>query len=409
MALSFMTRLKHAWNAFRSRDPTNYTGYGGSSFYPGRPRFGIGTERTIVTAIYNRLALDVASIDIRHVMIDENGKFVETIDDELNYCFTVEANIDQTSRAFIQDVVMSMFDEGYIAIVPIDTTEDPNITQAFKIHTMRVGKIVQWYPDTVLLKVYNDKIGQYEEITMLKSRVAIIENPLYAIMNEPNSTVKRLIRKLTLLDAVDEEANSGRFNLLIQLPYVLKSKLKQDEAKARRAEIEDQLSQSKYGIAYIDGTEHVTQLNRPLENGLMSQIEYLTDLLYSQLGITQDILNGTANDTTMTNYYVRSIEPIISAIVNECRRKFLTKTARSQYHSLMFFNNPFKLIPVSQIAEMADKLSRNEILSTNEIRALIGMLPSKDPRADELLNKNINHPEEEQVAKTSDNEEEISK
>lgn len=351
-------------------------------------------ERSIVAAVYNRIALDVAAIEIKHVRIDDNGKYIETISDELNNCFTVEANMDQTSRAFLQDVVLSLFDEGYIAILPVDTEVDPNKNDSFKIYTMRVAKIVEWKPTMVKLHAYNDRSGKMEDLWMRKDAIAIIENPFYAVMNQYNSTVKRLLRKLTLIDAVDEETTSGKFNMIVQVPYTTKTQLQKQRAEQRRESIEEQLEQSKYGIAYIDGTEHIIQLNRPLESGLLEQITYLTDLMFSQLSITPEILNGTANDETMTNYYTRTVEPIMAAIVDECKRKFLTKTARSQKQTLMFFNNPFRLIPVSKIAEIADKLTRNEILSTNEVRALIGMLPSKDPRADELLNKNINHPNE---------------
>lgn len=390
-------RFRNAWNAFRNRDPTyEYRDSSGGSFgrNPWRTQMYLTNERSIVAAVYNRIALDIAAIEIKHVKVDENGKYVETVNDDLNSCFTLEANMDQTSRAFLQDVALSLFDEGYIAILPVDTEVDPNDNDSFKIYTMRVAKIVEWKPTMVKLHAYNDRSGKMEDLWMDKSAVAIIENPFYAVMNQYNSTVKRLLRKLTLIDAVDEETTSGKFNIIVQVPYTTKTALQKDRAEQRRKAIEDQLEKSKYGIAYIDGTEHVIQLNRPLESGLLDQITYLTELMFSQLSITPEILNGTATDETMTNYYTRTVEPVMAAIVDECKRKFLTKTARSQKHTLMYFNNPFRLIPVSKIAEIADKLTRNEILSTNEVRALIGMLPSKDPRADELLNKNINHPDE---------------
>lgn len=396
--MSILDTLQHAWNAFRNRDPTReFVDSQGPSFSynPWRTTRRITSERSIVSAVYNRIALDVASIDIRHVRVNENGRYEKTIKDKLNYCFSVEANVDQTSRSFIQDVVLSLFDEGYVAILPVDTDIDPD-SGSFEISTMRTAKILEWKPKSVKLRAYDDVTGLMEEIWYPKKMVAIIENPFYAVMNQYNSTTKRLLRKLTLIDAVDEETTSGKFNMIVQVPYSTRTELQKTRAKQRQKDLEEQLSGSKYGVAYIDGTEHVIQLNRPLESGLMSQIEYLTNLMFSQLGITQEIMDGTADDNAMNNYYIRTVEPVMAAIVDECNRKFLTKTARTQHQTLMFFNDPFRFIPASQIAEFSDKLTRNEIASTNEIRSLIGMLPSDDPRADELLNKNINHPVEEQ-------------
>lgn len=397
MDLPFGSRLKHAWNAFFSRDPTaSYQDVGiGYSYRPDRPRLTRGNERSIVTSVYNRIALDVASITIQHVRLDENNRFLSVIDSGLNNCLTLEANIDQTGRAFIQDVVMSMFDEGCVAIVPVDTDKDPEKTGSYDINTMRTGKILEWHPRHVKVRVYNDQTGRKEDIMLPKDVVAIIENPLYAVMNEPNSTLQRLIRKLNLLDVVDEQSSSGKLDLIIQLPYIVKSETRRQQAEQRRRDIESQLSGSKYGIAYTDGTERITQLNRPVENNLMKQIEYLTNLLYSQLGITQSILDGTADDKTMLNYQNRSLEPIISAIVDEMKRKFLTKTARSQLQSILFFRDPFKLVPVSDLAEIADKFTRNEIMTSNEIRQIVGMKPSSDPKADELRNKNLSEPSTE--------------
>lgn len=394
---SFISRLKHGWNAFMNRDPTNYyREYMGPGYFyrPDRTRFSRGNERSIVTSVYNRIALDVATINIRHVQLDENGRYISSIKSNLNNCLTVEANIDQTPRAFIQDVVISMFDEGCVAIVPVDTTLDPKITDSYDILSMRVGKIKEWYPKHVKVELYNDRSGQKEEITIPKKNVAIIENPLYAVINESNSTMQRLIRKLNLLDAIDEQSGSGKLDLIIQLPYIIKTEARRQQAENRRKEIESQLSDSKFGIAYTDGTERITQLNRPIENNLMKQIEYLTSMLYSQLGLTQAILDGTANEQTMLNYYSRTIEPIISAIVDEMKRKFLTKTARSQLKSIAFFRDPFKLVPVNNIAEIADKFTRNEILTSNEIRQIIGMPPSSDPKADQLVNSNMPQPNE---------------
>lgn len=390
-------RLQHAWNAFLNKDPTAEYEYtvNVSTTRPDRSRPRMGNERTIITSVYNRIALDVAAINIQHVRLDENGRFNEVVNSGLNECLTLNANIDQTGRAFIQDVVMSMMDEGVVAIVPVDTTLDPNITGGYDINSLRTGKIIEWRPAHVKVRLYNDRTGIIEELLLPKNNVAIIENPLYAVLNEPNSTMQRLIRKLSLLDFVDEQSGSGKLDLIIQLPYIVKSQARKDQADKRRADIEQQLAGSKYGIAYIDGTEKVTQLNRPLENNLMKQVEYLTSMLYSQLGITQSILDGTANELTMLNYYSRTIEPIVSAIVDETRRKFLTKTARAQKQSIMFFRDPFKLVPVKELAEITDKLTRNEIASSNEMRQVIGWKPSDDPSADELRNKNLNQPVEE--------------
>ena len=392
--LTFVSRLKHGWNAFMNRDPTYNHAIGPSySYRPDRPRFTRGNERSIVTSVFNRIALDVAAISMQHCILDDNGRFVEAVDSKLNNCLTLEANLDQTSRAFIQDLVMSMFDEGCVAIVPVDTTIDPKITTSYDILSMRSGKIVDWYPEHVKVRVYNEKTGRKEEVILPKAQVGIVENPLFAVVNEPNSTGQRLIRKLNLLDQIDEQTGSGKLDLIIQLPYVIKTEARRDQAERRRKDIENQLSGSKYGIAYTDGTEHITQLNRPLENNLLKQIEYLRDMFYSQLGITQTILDGTADDKTMLNYYSRTIEPIVAAIVDEMKRKFLTKTARSQHHSIEFFRDPFKLVPVNDIAEIADKFTRNEILTSNEIRQIIGMKPSSDPKADQLINSNISQPD----------------
>ena len=389
-------RLQHAWNAFMNRDPTyNYQDLGNSySIRPDRPRFTRGNERSIVTSVYNRIALDVSAISIQHVRLDDNGRFKEQMNTSLNSCLTLSANTDQTGRAFIQDAVMSMLDEGCVAIVPIDTTTDPNISDSYDILTMRTAKILDWYPHHVRIRVYNEKIGRQEETIVPKKMVAIVENPLYAVINEPNSTMQRLVRKLGLLDVTDEQTASGKLDLIIQLPYVIKTEARRQQAEERRKSIEMQLAGSKYGIAYTDGTERITQLNRSLENNLMKQIEYLTSMLYSQLGITQSILDGTADEKTMLNYYSRTIEPIISAIVDEMKRKFLTKTARSQHQSIVFFRDPFKLVPVNDIAEIADKFTRNEIMTSNEIRQIVGMKPSNDPKADKLINSNLNHPDE---------------
>ena len=396
MAINFGSRLMHAWNAFTNRNPTP-SGNLGDSYYhrPDRIHFTRGNERSIVTSVYNRIAMDVASVDIKHVRLDENGRYASSIDSGLNRCLNLEANIDQTGRAFIQDIVMSMLDEGCVAVVPVDTSIDPRISSSYDILSMRTAKIVQWYPQHVKIRLYDERSGQKKEITLPKSTVAIIENPLYAVINEPNSTMQRLIRKLSLLDVTDEQTASGKLDLIIQLPYIIKTQARREEAERRRKEIERQLAGSKYGIAYADGTEHITQLNRAVENNLMSQIQYLTELLYSQLGITQAVMDGTADEKTMLNYINRSVEPIMSAIVDELKRKFLTKTARSQGQSIMMFRDPFRLVPVNNIAEIADKFTRNEIMTSNEIRQVIGMKPSDDPKADELVNSNISQPKDE--------------
>lgn len=391
MELSFSSRLRHAWDVFRNREPTyDYQDTGPSTSYrPDRTRLTGGNERSIVTSIFNRIALDVSSINIKHCRIDDNGRFKESINSSLDNCLNLEANIDQTGRAFMQDVVMSMLDEGCVAIVPTDTTLNPIVTTSYDIQAMRTGKILEWYPNHVRVRVYNEKTGKQEDIKLPKSMLAIVENPLYAVINEPNSTMQRLMKKLVLLDAVDENTRSGKLDMIIQLPYVIKSPARKSQAEKRRKDIEEQLK-GPYGIAYVDGTEKVIQLNRPIENNLMTQIEYLTKLLYSQLGITEEILNGTANEQTMLNYNSRTIEPIVSAIVDEMKRKFLTKTARSQNQTIQFFRDPFRLVPVNDIAEIADKFTRNEILTSNEIRQIIGMKPSNDPKADKLINSNLN-------------------
>lgn len=409
MEMSFGSRLKHAWNAFTGNIQMNYRDLGMSYPYRAdRPRMSRGNERSIVTSVYNRIALDVAALNVQHVRLDENGRFLSVIDDGLNNCLTLEANVDQTARSFIQDVVISMFDEGSVAIVPVDTTTDPNVSGSYDIQSLRVGQILDWYPQYIRTRVYNEQTGRKEDIVVPKSAVAIIENPLYAVINEPNSTMQRLIRKLNLLDVIDEQSGSGKLDLIIQLPYVIKTEARRQQAENRRKDIESQLSGSKYGIAYTDGTEHITQLNRSVNNNLMFQIEYLTSMLYSQLGITQSILDGTADEKTMLNYNNRTIEPIISAIVDEMKRKFLTKTARSQRQSISFFRDPFKLVPVNEIAEIADKFTRNEIMTSNEIRQVVGMKPSDDPRADELRNKNLSEPsgsdqQSEEAPITTDN------
>ena len=397
--MGLLTQIRHGWNAFLNRDPTgNYRNIGPEySYRPDRPRLTRGNERSIVTSVYNRIALDVASIDIKHCKLDENGRFASVINSALNNCLSLEANIDQTSRAFIQDIVMSMLDEGCVAIVPIETDVDPNSTDSYKIFSMRTGKILGWYPSHVKVRVYNENTGRKEDIIVPKKSVSIIENPLYAVINEPNSTMQRLIRKLNLLDVIDEQSGSGKLDLIIQLPYTVKSDLRKQQAESRRQDIERQLTGTKYGIAYTDATEHITQLNRSVDNNLMKQIEYLTSMLYSQLGITQSVLDGTADEQTMLNYNSRTVEPIISAIVDEMKRKFLTKTARTQLQTISFFRDPFKLVPVNNIAEIADKFTRNEILTSNEIRQIIGMKPSDDTKADKLINSNISQPAEEVV------------
>lgn len=394
--MGFGERLQHAWNAFVSnKDPTyQFRDYGMSySTRPDRVRFTMGNEKSIITAVYNKVAIDVSAITIKHVRLDENNRLKEIIDSTLNNCLSIEANVDQTGRSLIQDVVMSMFDEGCVAIVPIDTTIDPTVSDSYAINSLRTGKILQWYPKNVKVRVYNENTGQKEELILPKKLVGIVENPFYSIMNEPNSTMQRLIRKLNLLDVIDEQSSSGKLDLIVQLPYVIKTPSRKAQAENRRADLERQLSGSKYGIAYTDGTEKITQLNRPIDNNLMNQVEYLTNMFYSQLGITQSILDGTADEKTMLNYFNRTIEPIISSIVDEMIRKFLTKTARSQRQSIFYFRDPFRLVPVSQIAEIADKFTRNEIMTSNEIRQVIGMSPSDDPEADVLRNKNLNVPE----------------
>ena len=404
--MKFTDRIKHGWNAFLNRDPTyNYRDLGGPSYgyRPDRMRFTRGNERSIVTSVYNRIALDAASIDIMHVQLDKNDRFESVRDSALNECLTRNANIDQTGRAFIQDVVMSMLDEGCVAIVPVDTTINPNISNSYEINTIRTAKIVEWYPAHVKVNLYNDRTGRKEDLILPKKTVAIIENPLYAVINEPNSTMQRLIRKLNLLDVIDEQSGSGKLDLIIQLPYVIKTDARRQQAEQRRKDIEMQLSGSKYGIAYTDGTERITQLNRSVDNNLMKQIEYLTSMLYSQLGITQAILDGSADDKTMLNYYNRTIEPIVAAIVDEIQRKFLTKTAITQKQAIAYFRDPFRLVPVNEIAEIADKFTRNEIMTSNEIRQIVGMKPSKDPNADELRNKNLSESNEMIKEKQSDN------
>ena len=411
MPESLGSRLKHAWNAFLNKDPTYSYPVGttvGSAYgsRPDRIRYTRGNERSIVTSVYNRIAMDVASIAINHVRLDENDRYNEAIKSSLNECLTVSANKDQTGRAFIQDVVASMLDEGCVAIVPIDTTIDPRVSGSYDIESMRTGKILDWYPDHVKVRIYNDRTGNKEEIVLPKSMVAIVENPLYAVMNEPNSTMQRLIRKLNLLDVVDEQSGSSKLDLIIQLPYVIKTDARRKQAESRRAEIERQLADSKYGIAYADGTERITQLNRSVENNLLKTVEYLTNMLYGQLGISQAVMDGTADERQMLNYNNRTVEPILSAIVDEMKRKFLTKTARTQRQSIMFFRDPFKLVPVEQVAEIADKFTRNEIMTSNEFRQAIGMKPSDDPKADELRNANISAPNEEQQPETTIIEEE---
>ena len=408
MEMSLGARLKHAWNVFTAKETVGGRwDIGPSNYYrPDRPIFSRGNERSIITSVYNRIALDVAAITIQHVRLDDEGRFTSVMDSSLNDCLSLEANIDQTGRAFIQDVVQSMLDEGCVAIVPVDTDLDPK-SGSYKIETMRTGKILEWYPQHVKVRVYNERTGRKEDILVPKRTVAIVENPFYAVMNEPNSTMQRLIRKLNILDAIDEQSGSGKLNLIIQLPYVIKTEARRQQAEKRRKDIEEQLSGSKYGVAYTDGTEHVVQLNRPVDNNLMSQIEFLTSMLYSQLGLTQSIMDGTADDKTMLNYLTRTVEPILSAIVDEMKRKFLTKTARSQKQSILFFRDPFKLVPVGEIAEIADKMTRNEIMTSNEIRQKIGMTPSKDPNADKLRNSNLSAPKEESIEQTISKEDKV--
>lgn len=394
--MKFGDRLKHAWNAFTNRDPTEnykYTGEYSSSYRPDRPRLSKGNERSIATSVLNKIAMDSAAINIRHVRVDQNDRFVSYVNSGLNNCLSLEANKDQTGRAFIQDVVLSMLDEGCVAIVPVDTSINPSNSNSIDILTLRTGKIKEWYPNHVLVELYNDQKGIKQEIRLAKDTIGIIENPLYAVINEPNSTLQRLIRKLVLLDSVDNQSSSGKLDMIIQLPYVIKTDARRKEAEKRKKDLEDQLSGSKYGIGYIDGTEKVTQLNRSVENNLMSQIEYLTSMLYSQLGITTSILDGTADEKTMLNYYNRTIEPILAAICEEMKRKFLSKTARTQGQSIIYMRDPFKLLPLNDLAEIADKFTRNEIMSANEIRQGIGMQPSDDPKADKLQNSNMPQPD----------------
>lgn len=399
--MGFVDRLQHAYNAFvNNRDPTlsMYRNVGQTYYHrPDRVRLTGGNEKSIINSVFTRIAMDVAAIDIKHIRLDDNERYSETIKSGLNECLSIEANIDQTGRALKQDIVMSMFDEGCVAIIPVDTTINPRESNSYDILSMRTGKIIEWYPKHVKVRLYNDKTGEKEDVILPKKTVAIVENPLYSIINEKNSTLQRLIRKLNLLDAVDEQSGSGKLDLIIQLPYTIRSDTKREQAERRRADIENQLTGSKYGIAYADATERITQLNRPVENNLMKQIEYLTSMLYSQLGITQAIMDGTADEKTMLNYYNRTIEPIVSAIVDEMKRKFLTKTARSQKQTILFFRDPFKLVPVNDIAEIADKFTRNEIMTSNEIRQVIGMKPSNDPKADQLINSNISQPTDQQM------------
>ena len=403
---SFSERLQHAWNAFKSRDPTWAPDYYGMTTYyrPDRPKLSRGNERSIVTSIFNRIATDVAAVEIHHIRLDQNGRFSGIINDGLENCLSLESNIDQTSRAFIQDAVLSMFDEGHVVLVPVDTSVDPRISGAFDVDTMRTGKVTAWFPKHVTISVYNENKGRREEITLPKKSVAVIENPFYAVMNEPNSTLQRLIRKLNILDAIDEQSGSGKLDLIIQLPYVIKSEARRQQAENRRKDIEMQLAGSKYGIAYTDGTERITQLNRAVDNNLMKQIEFLTSMLYSQLGLTEAILNGTADEQAMLNYMNRTVEPVLSALIDGMKRSFLTKTARSQGQSIMYFRDPFKLVPVNNIADIADKFTRNEILSSNEVRKIIGYKPVDDPKADELLNKNLSRMKDYEPAKSQHDE-----
>lgn len=389
--MALIDRLKHVWNIFKNKDPTQVNWNIGPSYgyRPDRMRYTRGNERSIVTAVYNRIAMDVAAVNLKHIRLDENDRYKETIDSGLNNCLSVEANLDQTGRAFIQDLVASMLDEGCVAAVPTDADDEPEDSGNFKVYTLRTGKILEWYPRYVKVEVYNEQEGQRQQIIIPKSTVPLIENPMYSVMNEPNSIYQRLVRKLTLLDVVDEQTSSGKLDLIIQLPYIIKTEARRAQAEKRRKDIEKQLSEGKYGIAYTDGTERITQLNRPVENNLMKQIEYLTSMFFSQLGITQSILDGTADEKTMLNYYNRTIEPILSAIADEMKRKFLTPTARSQKQTIAYFRDPFKLVPVNDIAEIADKFTRNEVMTSNEIRQVIGMKPSSDPNADVLRNKNL--------------------
>lgn len=409
MELNIGSRLKRAWNAFTNRDPTGgYKSVGpGYSLSPSRPRLSRGNEKSIVNAVLTRIAMDAAAIDIKHCRLDKNGRYLEDVDSPLNDCFNLSANIDQTGRAFKLDIYLSLLDEGCIALVPIDTTDNPDDTNSYDINSMRTAKILDWYPRHVRVLAYNDRTGEKEELVIPKSQVAIIENPAYSVMNEPNSTMQRLKKKLSLLDATDEQSASGKLDLIIQLPYAVKGELRRQQAEERRKDIEDQLMNGKYGIAWTDGTEKITQLNRSVENNLMKQIEYLTNLFYSQLGVTQSVMDGTADEKTMLNYNNRTIEPLVAAVVDEVKRKFLTKTARTKGQSISYFTDPFKLVPVDNIAEIADKFTRNEIMTSNEIRQIIGMKPSDDPKADQLVNSNISQPNqgEELVVDDTENEE----
>ena len=389
--MGFINRLKHGWNAFMNKDPTPYqTGIGAASYdNPSRPRLTMGNERSIITTIYNRISTDVASIDIEHVILDDNKRFTDNVEDGLNYCLTTEANIDQASRAFKQDIVLKLLDEGCVAIVPVDTTMDPVHGNIYDIQSMRTAKIINWYPRSIRVRIYNDHTGEFEELNLPKKMVAIVENPFYAIMNEQNSTAHRLKRKLSILDFIDDRSGSDKLDLIIQLPYTIKSEAKKTQAKERRKELTEQLATSEYGIAYIDSTEHITQLNRSVENNLLKQVEYFTNLLFSQLGMTVEILNGTADEDTMNNYYNRIVEPILAAVVDEMNRKFLTKTARTKGHAIKYFRDPFKLVSTTNLAELADKFTRNCIMTSNEFRQVIGLRPVDDPKADTLTNNNI--------------------
>lgn len=398
--MAVINRFHKAWNAFLGRDPTYFPAgisYGGTYDRPDKNKLSYGNEKSIVSSIYNQIAMDCAEIDIKHIKTDKDGRYVEDIDSGLNNCLTLSANIDQTGRQLRQDIVLSMCDEGCVAVVPVDTTDNPDTTNSYDILTLRVGRIVQWFPAHIKVELYNERIGKKEEIIVAKDDAAIIENPFYAVMNEPNSTLKRLIRKINLLDVVDEQSGAGKLDLIIQLPYTIKGETRRQQANERVKTIEAQLAGSKYGIAYADATEHITQLNRSVDNNLMNQVQYLTSMLYSQLGLTETIFNGTADEQTMLNYYNRTIEPILSAITDELRRKFLTKTARTQGQDIRFFRNPFKLVPTSQVPEIADKLTRNEVMSSNEVRDIIGLKPSSDPKADQLINANLNQPEDKKT------------